>query len=223
MRSSLTLLATVAILIGLVAAGCSSASGDESLASSTTVAEAATTTTLEATTTTAEATTTTTTVAVQAELAVVEVEAYDYGFRGVPPEIVAGVPITLVNTSATEYHNLVAFQLDGVTFDIDSDALSSDEEIIEDFSNLPLSVFVDENKQSVPGWQGGLFARPGERSDAKLRFLSPGRYVLIDLVPQGADPDTAAANETRGQPYGIPGGPPGYHHGMIAVLTVTSE
>jgi hypothetical protein len=198
---------SVCIAIVLVAAGCSSSGEDDSLNSSTTVSEAVTTTTVEASTTTA---------VVQAELTIVEVEAYDYGFRGLPPEIVAGIPMTFVNTSLTEYHNLVAFQLE-------SNDVRSTEEIIEDFSVLPLDYFVDETHQSVAGWFGELHARPGERSDRKLRLLSPGRYVLIDLVPQGADPDAAAREERGGQPYQVEGGPPGYHHGMIAVLTVTLE
>jgi hypothetical protein len=206
---------SVWVAVVLVAAGCSSSSEDNSLASSTTVEEAATTSTVEATITTS-------TVLVAA-VEVVEVEAYDYGFRGLPSEIVAGVPLVLVNTSLTEYHDLVAFKLDDITFDIDADALSSDDEIIEDFSNLPLEAFEDEAHQAVPGWFGELHVRPGERSESKLRLLSPGRYVLIDLVPQGADPDAAAREERGGQPYQVEGGPPGYHHGMIAVLTVTLE
>jgi hypothetical protein len=200
----------VFVVLALVAVGCTSSSGGDD---STTTTQAATTTTAAASTTTQAPTTST---VVQAELAIVEVEAYDYGFRGLPSEIVAGIPMTLANTSSTEYHNLVAFQLD-------ADDVRSDEEIIEDYSTRPLAAFEDEAKQSVAGWMGELHARPGERSAAKLRLLSPGRYVFIDLVPQGADPDTAAANESGGQPYKIEGGPPGYHHGMIAVLTVTSE
>jgi hypothetical protein len=121
-----------------------------------------------------------------------------------------------VNTSLTEYHNLVADQLE-------PDDVRSVEEVIEDYSILPLDGLEDDEKQSVAGWFGELHARRGERSEERLRFLTPGRYVLIGLVPQGADPDTAAANEDGGQPYKIEGGPPGYHHGMIAVLTVTSE
>jgi hypothetical protein len=121
-----------------------------------------------------------------------------------------------VNTSLTEYHNLVAYQLE-------SDDVRSVGGIIEDHSILPLDALEDEEKQSVAGWFGELHARPGEHSEKRLRFLSPGRYVLIDLVSQGADPDTAAANENGGQPYKIEGGPSRYHHGMIAALTVTSE
>jgi hypothetical protein len=129
MRRSLTLLATVAILIASVAAGCSSSGEDGTPTSSSTVGEAATTTTVEATTTTSAV--------VQAELVIVEVEAYDYGFRGLPSEIVAGIPMTLVNTSLTEYHNLVAWQLD-------ADDVRSNEEIIEDFSILPLEALEDD-------------------------------------------------------------------------------
>jgi len=199
---------SVSLAVILVAAGCSSSGEDDSPTSSSTVGVAATATTIETTATTTSA-------VVQAELEIVEVEAYDYGFRGLPSEIAAGAPMTLVNTSSTEYHNLVAFQLE-------ADDVRSVEEIIEDFSILPLEALEDEEHQSQPVI-GELHAGPGERSKARLRFVSTGRYVLVDLVPQGADPDTAAANENGGQPYKIEGGPPGYHHGMIAVLTVTSE
>ncbi len=88
---------------------------------------------------------------------------------------------------------------------------------------MPLTAFEDEEHQSAAGWSGELHARPGETSDKVLRLLSPGRYLLIDNMPEGADPDAAAANETGGEPYKIAGGPPGYHNGMIAVITVTFE
>jgi hypothetical protein len=54
-----------------------------------------------------------------------------------------------VNTSLTEYHNLVAYQLE-------PDDVRPVEEVIEDYSILPLDALEDEEKQPVAGWFGEL-------------------------------------------------------------------
>jgi hypothetical protein len=172
------------------------------------------------TTTLDAAPTSTTSAVVQAGPVTVVVEAYDYGFGGLPAEFTAGDAIELVNTSPTEYHNLVVIQLD------DGDARS-----IEDFAALPPDSFGAEVPQ--PGFSivGGLHAAPGEEAfDGRIRLQTPGRYLVIDMVPQGADATVVEetvnppdSSDGGGAPYKLPGGSLGYEHGMIAIVTVTTK
>jgi hypothetical protein len=207
-----------AVLMGLavVASACG---GADSEAPSTTVTEAATTATVEVATT-AVVQSPPTTVVVQSGPTTYEVEAFDYGFSGLPAELRAGDAIELANTSSTEYHNLVVIRLE-----------SEDDRSIDDFSALPPDAFGAENPQ--PGFSivGALHAAPRESAfDGRIRLQVPGRYLVIDMIPEGADaavveenvnPSSSAA--AHGVPYKIPGGPLGYEHGMIAIVTVTAK
>jgi plastocyanin len=163
--------------------------------------------------------TSTTSAVVQAGPVTVEVEAYDYGFRGIPAEFTAGDAIELVNTSATEYHSLAVVRLD------DDDVRS-----VEYFATLEPEAF-DLVNGTQPAFQyvGTLHAAPGEGAcDVRIRLQTPGRYLLLDMVRQGADPavvDAAVCDtgHNRRAPYTVPGGPLGYEHGMIAIVTVTTK
>jgi plastocyanin len=145
-----------------------------------------------------------------------EVEAFDYGFNGLLTELRAGDAIEFVNTSSTEYHNLVVFRLD-----------DGDTRTTEDFAVLEPEVF------GLAGYTlaGGLHAAPGEAAfDGRIRLQIPGRYLVIDMVPQGADAavvaetvNPATSSDSGGAPYTIAGGPLGYQHGMIAIVTVTPK
>ncbi len=160
----------------------------------------------------------TTTALVQSGPMTHEVEAFDYGFSGLPAELRVGDAIELVNTSSTEYHNLVVIRLD-----------SGDDRSIEDYMALPLGA--EEIPQ--PGFSliGVLHAAPGESAfDGRIRLQVPGRYLLFDMVPQGADValvsaavNPADSSDIGGSPRNIPGGPLGYEHGMIAIVTVTPK
>jgi hypothetical protein len=161
-----------------------------------------------------------TTAVVQSGPTTYEVEAFDYGFSGLPAELSAGDAIELVNTSSTEYHNLVVIRLE-----------SEDDRPIDAFSVLPPEAFGGEDPK--PGFNiiGALHAAPGESAfDGRIRLQVPGRYLVIDMIPEGAD--AAVVEETvdpsdpasmHGVPYKIPGGPLGYEHGMIAIVTVTAN
>jgi hypothetical protein len=148
------------------------------------------------------------------------VEAFDYGYEGLPAEFTAGDVIELVNTSDTEYHMIAVIRLD------DDDARS-----IEEFAALPVEAFGGEIPQ--PGFDiiGGLHAAPGEGAfNGRIRLQTPGRYLVIDMVRQGADPvaveqtvDPVDPGDSGGPPYDVDGGPLGYQHGMIAIVTVVSK
>jgi hypothetical protein len=161
-----------------------------------------------------------TTAVVQSGPTTYEVEAFDYGFSGLPAELRAGDAIELVNTSSTEYHNLVVIRLE-----------SEDDRSIDDFSELSPEAFGVENPQ--PGFitVGALHAAPGESAfDGRIRLQVPGRYLVFDLIPQGADAavveenvNPSASAAMHGAPWRIPGGPLGYEHGMITIVTVTAK
>lgn len=227
MRRPLTLLATVAILIGLVVAGCGSSSGDESLASSTTAAEAATTTTaVAATTTTVEAAnttsveaTTTTTEAVAGPVTV-EIEAFDYGFSGFDTELNAGDILELFNSSESEYHSLIVVR---ITEESDNSAeypVKTIEEVIAlDPEDIWEGVVVDSFGRV-------LHAAPGTKAVGRIRLQSSGTYIALDWLPQGADPEALSLliDPTTGKaasfPFTVPGGPLGYEHGMMVEFEV---
>lgn len=172
--------------------------------------------------TTLDATPTPTTSAVaQAGPTTFEVEAFDYGFRGLPAEFTAGDAIELVNSSLTEYHSLAVIRLE------DNDVRS-----IEDFAALGPEAFEFENA-AQRGFQivGALNAAPSEGAfDGRIRLQTPGKYLLMDMVREGAD--AAAVEEavnpsnpatTASPPYNVAGGLLGYQNGMIVIITVVAK
>lgn len=181
-----------------------------SLGSSPEIADTPTTTAVDATPSS------TTSTPIQAGPSTIEVEAFDYGFRGLPSELSAGDAIEFFNSSATEYHNLVVIRLD-----------EDDDRTVGDFAVLPADSFGAETPQEGFNIIGGLHAAPGEAAcDGRIRLQIPGRYLIIDMVPQGANAAVVDAavctdgSDGGGAPYRVPGGPLGYQHGMITIVTV---
>ncbi|MFK8026199.1 MAG: hypothetical protein AB8G26_19750 [Ilumatobacter sp.] len=136
--------------------------------------------------------------------------AIDYAFTGVPARLRAGSTLTLDNLSPVEAHELVAIRLP------DDEARS-----VEELVRLP----PDELGAFFPLVETVLIAAPSEASiavegDGSLR--EPGRYMLICVIPTGADPDDylAAAAAADGEPPQVEGGPPHIVNGMFAELTV---
>jgi plastocyanin len=201
-----------AVLMGLavVASACG---GADSGAPSTTVTEAATTTTVEvATTTTVEANTTTSEAA--AAPVTVEIEAFDYGFSGFDTELKVGDTLELFNSSASEYHSLIVIRIS------DAYPIKTIEEVIA--------------LDPVDIWEGGvvdsfgrhLHAAPGSKAVGRIRLQTPGTYIALDWLPQGADPEAIslridpATGRATSFPFGVPGGPLGYQQGMIVEFEV---
>jgi hypothetical protein len=196
----------VAVAVGLVAAGCGSAGEGDILASSTTVAEAATTTTVEATTTT--------TVVVPAELTFVEIEAFDYGFSGFDTELNVGDTLELFNSSESEYHSLIVIRI------TDEYPIKTIEEVITlDPTDIWLDVVVDSFGRR-------LHAAPGTKAIGRIRLQTPGTYIALDWLPQGADPEAISrviiptTGIAKTPPFAIGGGPLGYQQGMIVEIEV---
>jgi hypothetical protein len=145
----------------------------------------------------------------------VQVQAFDYGFRGIPSEMTAGDALEFTNTSASEYHNLVVFALD-----------------VEDLRTVEDCVVIaPEDFEEDLTVVGHLDAAPGEEAfNGRIRLQTPGRYLAIDMTREGADPlavekvvnppDPSIADSP---PYLVAGGLLGYENGMIPIFTVVDK
>ena len=145
--------------------------------------------------------------------ATIEVVAFDYGYDGIPDTVEAGTIFTLVNTAPAELHEFVAIRLPD-----DEDRPVSElvtlpmEELGAIFAGEPTAVLLalPDGGQMIPAVGDGTLAEPG-------------RYAIICMIPEGADPqgylDAAAASQ--GGPPEVEGGPPHIALGMFAELTVT--
>jgi hypothetical protein len=156
---------------------------------------------------TAEAGTTSTTAV---EPAVVEVDAVDFAFDGLPERVAAGTRLTLTNGAATELHELVAFRLP-----------DDEERPVAELVRLP----PDELMGILgPGPATVLLAAPGGDvipavGDGTLD--EPGRYAVLCMIPTGADPEAYLEAAAAGQgPPQVEGGAPHIAHGMWAELEV---
>ena len=156
------------------------------------------------------------------------VEAFDYGFRNLPTDVAVGTILELVNTSTTEFHNMIVVRLD-----------PSDDRTVDELADLPFESwyrgspgdashnFSDDMCMPVAETEcvaaQGLHARPGQRSydGRRIRLNTPGRYLILGLIPKGADPQAVERGlETHSPPPGVAGGLLGYQNGMIAILNV---
>jgi hypothetical protein len=153
----------------LITGGCSTATSAESVNTPTSTS----TTVTETTATTLPPTTLTETTTTVAPAATIEVEAFDYEFRGLPSQLSIGDALELVNRSPVEYHNLVVV------------ALSPDDtRSIEDFA-----VMSPDELEAEVRWIDHLDAAPGKAAfNGTIRLQVAGRYLALDMVPEGADP-----------------------------------
>lgn len=139
---------------------------------------------------------------------VISVEMADFEYRGLPSEMPAGTRIEVTNSSPGEIHEFVAFNLGG--------------------DDRPIEEIVGGD---LPGLLGGsepsavLLAAPGGPQIPAVgdgTLTEPGRYLIVCVIPTGADPDEylAAAATSDGPPQ-VDGGPPHVAEGMFAELEVT--
>lgn len=153
---------------------------------------------------------TTTTVAT-VEDDVVTVTAVDYAYEGLPASVPAGTRFDLRSDSETEIHEFVAFRLD------DDETRSAAElvalppdELLPALGPEPAAVLL-----APPGAEAAIPAV----GDGTL--TEPGRYVIICVIPTGADPaEYLEKAATSDGPPDVAGGPPHIVNGMYADLLV---
>lgn len=202
-RGWLVALATAAVVLAIA--------GVISLLSTSDGAEPATEVPITTTTVAALVETVTTVAPAPVPPKIVRIEAFDYGYTGFDGVIVAGDALELFNSSETEFHNLVVIRLD----DDDNRTVTELTELAPD----------DINAGQIVASIGHLDAAPGEDAfNGRIRLQRAGRYIALDMIPQGADPLTVrSAIETFAPPYLVAGGPIGYHHGMIVEFFVIEK
>lgn len=142
----------------------------------------------------------------------IEVEAFDYEFMGIPSQLTAGDALELVNRSTIEYHNLAVFAID-----------ADDTRSLDEFAAMR-----PEELESELRGIGHLDAAPGEAAfNGRIRLQVPGRYLAVDMIPEGADPAVVerAVNppdeaDAPTPPWMAEGGLLGYQHGMLIEFMV---
>lgn len=134
----------------------------------------------------------------------------DFHYGGLPDVVPAGTRIEASNESADELHEFVAIRL------ADDERRPAAEIAAGDVGELlastePTAVLI------VPPGGREQIAAVGDGT-----LTEPGRYLVVCLIPTGADPDEylAAAATSDGPPQ-VDGGPPHIVNGMFAELTVS--
>lgn len=160
----------------------------------------------DATTSTAEETTTT------EGPEVIEVQAVDYAFQGLPASVAVGTKLTLTNGSTKELHELVAIRLP-----------DDEERSAEELVGLP----PEEQASLSQGPPAMVLIAPPAGADqiAALgdgTLSQPGRYLVLCSIPTGADPAAylEAAAQSQGGPPDVEGGPPHLAQGMFGEVVV---
>lgn len=139
-------------------------------------------------------------------LAVVMADFHD---GELPETVPAGTRIVMSNDSQEGLHELVAIRLD------DTDDRTPGEIVGGDIGAL-LGAIEPSAVLIAPPGRDEQIAAVGDGT-----LTEPGRYLVMCVIPTGADPDeylTAAA--TSDGPPQVAGGPPHIVHGMFAELTV---
>lgn len=138
------------------------------------------------------------------------VTGVDYAYEGLPATASVGTELTFTNASATEVHEMVLLKVaDGET------------------RPLPELLQLPEDEQSaVTEFRGVTVAFPGEDAgftDGSMTLTEPGRYVVICVIPTGADPQAyreAVADPNAEGPPDVDGGPPHVVQGMAGEIEV---
>jgi hypothetical protein len=130
------------------------------------------------------------------------VNAIDYAFEGVTPQLEAGVYSFEFSNDGTEHHEMVIHRKnDGVT---------------ESFDQL-LALPQDEAEAKVT-FLGYADALPQEEGAHAVAELEPGEYQLVCFLPVGSTPEAEKAAREAGTEVE---GPPHFTRGMKTEFTVT--
>jgi hypothetical protein len=136
--------------------------------------------------------------------------ASEYAFGGFPAELPAGPTIIALENIGEQVHEVVIMR-------INDDVTLSLEELLA----LP-----EEESEGMATPQAFAFAFPGTTAQTVTDF-TPGRYVALCFLPEGATPEVLTAIEEAGGgpdetiPAGIEVGPPHFTLGMVQEFTVS--
>jgi len=134
----------------------------------------------------------------------------DFHYGELPDTVAAGTRIEVSNDSAAELHEFVAIRL------ADADDRTPAEIVGGDIGALlgtsePTAVLL------APPGGGEQISAVGDGT-----LTEPGRYLVMCLIPTGADRgEYLAAAATSDGPPQVDGGPRHIVHGMFAEVTVT--
>ncbi len=141
---------------------------------------------------------------------VLSVEMSDFSYGELPESVPAGTQLQVSNSSETELHEFVAIRL-----------ADDDERTAEEIVGGDVGALLGSTEPTTV-----LLAPPG--SDEQIPAVGDGtlneagRYVILCLIPTGADPgEYLAAAATSDGPPQVAGGAPHIAHGMFAELTVS--
>lgn len=133
----------------------------------------------------------------------------DFHYGNLPDTVPTGTRIEASNDSDGELHEFVAIRL------ADDDQRTAAEIVTGDVGALLASTPPTAVLLAPPG--GEQIAAVGDGT-----LSEPGRYLIVCMIPTGADPDEylAAAATSDGPPQ-VDGGAPHIANGMFAELTVS--
>lgn len=128
------------------------------------------------------------------------IAASDYAFGGLAPELPAGPTIVAMENIGQEVHEVVFLRInDDVTL------------AVEELLALP-----EEEGETMTTFAGIAFAFPGAVGQTVVD-LTPGRYVAICFLPEGALPEVMEQMDgpESSTPPGVELGPPHFVLGMV--------
>jgi hypothetical protein len=131
--------------------------------------------------------------------------ASEYAFGGLPDEVAAGSTIITLENIGEEVHEIIMFKVnDGVT------------ETADELMALP-----EEEVEQKMTFQAAAFGFPGATAHT-VTGLTPGRYIALCFLPQGATPEVISQMEgpEDSLPPGVEVGPPHFTQGMIHEFVV---
>ena len=169
-----------------------------------------------AATTTAPATETNVTTPPVAGPPKITVVATDYAYAGIPATVPVGTVFRMDNASTDEFHELVFIHVDDSDTRTAAEIAATDLDVLFDGDN-PTFGLLGDVMLALPG--GGSYVVNGVAGQG---ITNPGRYIVMCLIPVGADPGFAAQQAADGPPTAedLAGTVPHYQMGEYAEFIV---
>jgi len=143
--------------------------------------------------------------------------AKDYFFEGIPGTVPVGTRLSLFNSSATEFHEMVIFKLD-----------PGEQRTIEELSKLSNEEIVgirDAGAVGVGEVLSVVFAMPESEQYSYVReppvLAEEGRYMIFCGIHVGSDPIEARNATAQGAVDDIDGVPRHYEVGMMTEVVAS--